>query len=122
MSLPDRDVLLCRDCCCGSARKHPRTDHAAQREALLGVDGTDGVRVRVVDCLDQCERSNVVLVRDFTGGRRPSDTWLGGVLGRATTERLVAWVRAGGPLPRELEPHRFGQGARGRAARAGRRS
>ncbi len=112
MTLPNRDVLLCRDCCCGTVEKHPRTDHDAQRDALLGCDGSDGVRVRVVDCLDHCDRSNVVLVRDFTGGRRPHDTWLGGMLHPTTTERLVAWVRNGGPLPRDLEPHRFGQDAR----------
>lgn len=118
MSLPDRDVLLCRGCCCGDVGKHPRTDHDGQRDVLLDLDRTDGaeradgVRVRVVDCLDQCDRSNVVLVRDFTGGRRPQDTWLGGVLNPATTDRLVDWVRVGGSLPRELEPHRFGQDSR----------
>jgi predicted metal-binding protein len=115
MSLPDRDVLLCRGCCCGTAEKHPSTDHDAQRDALLGCDGSDGVRVRVVDCLDRCDRSNVVLVRDFTGGRRPHDTWLGGVLNPRATEHLVTWVQDGGALPRELAPHRFGTNTRGRA-------
>ena len=115
MTRPDRDVLLCRDCCCGTS-KHPRTDHDGQRGALLAVDGVAGVRVRVVDCLDQCDRSNVVLVRDFTGGRRPSDTWLGGVLAASTTERVGDWVPEGGPLPRELEPHRFATDTRGRRA------
>ena len=114
MSRPDRDVLLCRDCCCGTVDKHPRTDHDAQRDALLECDGSDGVRVRVVDCLDQCDRSNVVLVRDFTAGRRPRDTWLGMVLDATATWRLVAWVRHGGPLPRDLERHCFVQDARGR--------
>ena len=123
MSLPDRDVLLCRGCCCGDVEKHPRTDHDGQRDALLDLDRTDGaqradgVRVRVVDCLDQCDRSNVVLVRDFTGGRRPQDTWLGGVLNPTTTDRLVDWVRVGGTMPRELEPHRFGQDTRGQVGR-----
>ena len=112
MTRPDRDVMLCRDCCCGTD-KHPRTDHDAQRDTLLAQDGSDGVRVRVVDCLDQCDRSNVVLVRDFTGGRRPRDTWLGGVLSPATTALVVDWVREGGELPRALEPHRFGQDRRG---------
>jgi predicted metal-binding protein len=113
VSLPDRDVLLCRSCCCGTIEKHPRTDHDAQRDALLGCGEADGVRVRVVDCLDHCDRSNVVLVRDFRGGRRRHDTWLGGVLDPATTERLVTWVRDGGTLPRELEPHRFRHDAQG---------
>ncbi|MEO7422399.1 MAG: hypothetical protein ABIU87_08390 [Ornithinibacter sp.] len=114
MSLPDRDVLLCRGCCCGTTEKHPRTDHDAQRDALLECGGADRVRVRVVDCLDNCDRSNVVLVRDFSTGRRPHDTWLGGVLHPSTTERLVLWVQDGGALPRELEPHRFAENSRGR--------
>lgn len=113
MTLPDRDVLMCRDCCCGSGAKHPRTDHVAQREALLACSGVDGVRVRVVDCLDQCDRSNVVLVRDFAVGRRPHDTWLGGVLDPTVSAQVVAWVRDGGPLPTALESHRFGQVSRG---------
>jgi hypothetical protein len=113
VTLPDRDVLLCRGCCCGTAEKHPRTDHDAQRDALLECGGSAGVRVRVVDCLDHCDRSNVVLVRDFTVGRRPRDTWLGGVLNPTTTERLAAWVQDGGALPRDLEPHCFGTDVRG---------
>ncbi|CAB4713637.1 MAG: hypothetical protein F2667_08420 [Actinobacteria bacterium] len=109
---PDRDVLVCRDCCCGSAAKHPGVDHDAQRETLLRGAEEGGVRVRVVDCLSECERSNVVLVRDFTLGRRPHDTWLGDVVTPATTTAVLAWVRCGGPLPAELAPHRFvgGQG------------
>ncbi len=113
MTRPDRDVLLCRDCCCGSGSKHPRTDHGAQREALLACSGVDGVRVRVVDCLSHCDRSNVVLVRDFTAGRRPHDTWLGGVLDATATEQVVAWVTAGDTLPAELSSHCFRQVARG---------
>lgn len=117
MSLPDRDVLLCRDCCCGSGTKHPSTDHGAQREVLLACSGVNGVRVRVVDCLDQCERSNVVLVRDFTAGRRPHDTWLGGILDAAATRQVAAWVRDGGDLPPVLEPRRFWQVSRGQERR-----
>lgn len=109
MTRPDREVLLCRDCCCGSGAEHPSTDHGAQREALLTCSGVDGVWVRVVDCLDQCDRSNVVLVRDFTVGRRRHDTWLGGVLDPTAPAQVVVWVRVGGRLPTALEPHRFGQ-------------
>lgn len=101
MSRPDRDVLVCRDCCCGSGDKHPGVDHDALRDALLaGAD--DRVRVRVVDCLDECDRSNVVLVRDFTTGRRPTDTWLGGVLDDASAQAVVRWAAEGGALPDRL--------------------
>ena len=34
MALPERDVLLCRDCCCGTTTKHPDADHRAQRCAF----------------------------------------------------------------------------------------
>ena len=61
------------------------------------------MRVRVVDCLLACDRSNVVLVRDFAGGGRPQDTWLGGVLDRDSVEAVVRWADEGGPLPAELD-------------------
>ena len=118
MVLPDRDVLLCRDCCCGTA-KHPDVDHDAQRAALEALDDRDGrhgprIRVRVVDCLDECQNSNVVVVRDFTArrsaGRRPSDVWLGGVLDPETTAEVVAWVRDGGDLPTALRRHELRRG------------
>jgi hypothetical protein len=117
VSLPDRDVLLCRDCCCGTERKHPATDHRAPRAALEALDDRAGrrgvrVRVRVVDCLSECERSNVVVVRDFTArpgaaGRRPVTTWLGDLLDVPATEAVVRWVRSGGTLPEVLRPHVF---------------
>lgn len=116
MTLPERDVLVCRGCCCGTVEKHPRTDHDAQREALLACGDVDGVRVRVAECLDECDHSNVVLVRDFSRGRRPTDTWLGGVHAEGTTDALVDWISEGGPLPRALEPHRMERTRGGRLA------
>lgn len=111
MTRPDRDVMLCRDCCCGDPGKHPTTDHRAQQEALLACAGTtrsgERVRVRVVDCLGQCDRSNVVLVRDFTRGRRPVDTWLGDVHDDDLTWRVAGWAERGGELPEDLAAHRF---------------
>lgn len=116
MTLPERDVLVCRDCCCGTTEKHPGTDHGGQRAALLACGAAEGVRVRVVECLDECDRSNVVLVRDFSRGRRPTDTWLGGVLEPEATEELCGWIAEGGPLPPALEPHRMERTRSGRLA------
>lgn len=117
MSRPDLDVMLCRDCCCGTTRKHPGVDHAAQRDALEACEDVPGVRVRVVDCLDECDRSNVVLVRDFaamrTGtARRPIDTWFGGVLTERLTDELVCWIRERGEIPARLRNQVF-KGKRG---------
>ena len=108
MTCPYRDVMVCRDCCCGSARKHPDVDHERQRRTLeVEAGALEGVRVRVVECLDECDRSNVVLVRDFTVGRRPKDTWLGGVLDQTAVHAVVAWVGEGGPVPEALTSYVF---------------
>lgn len=105
-STPRLTVMLCRDCCCGSGTKHPATDHAAQRTAIEEL-ATDEVRVRTVDCLDECDRSNVVLVRDHRLPRRERDTWIGGVLEPRLTESLCDWVENGGPLPAALRARQF---------------
>ncbi len=88
-------LTVCRDCCCGTSRKHPGVDHRAQLERFRGAPG----RLRVSDCLDACAYSNVVVVSPSTAGRaagaRP--VWLFGVLDDETEAEVVAWVEAGGP-------------------------
>ncbi|WP_206050717.1 (2Fe-2S) ferredoxin domain-containing protein [Nocardioides speluncae] len=96
MSLPT--VTVCRDCCCGSRRKHPDVDHDGQLEALrTGLEGA--ARVVTSGCLLACEDSNVVVVSPSpgarNGGARP--VWLSSVLTDAAVSAIVAWVRAGGP-------------------------
>lgn len=87
-------LTVCRDCCCGTARKHPETDHAAQLARFRAA-----ARVRVSDCLDACAYSNVVVVSPSPAGRaagaRP--VWLFGVLDADTEDEVLAWVAAGGP-------------------------
>jgi len=101
-------VTVCRDCCCGSRREHPDVDHDAQLTVLRAAFGRN---VRVSDCLDVCEVSNVVVVNPSSAGRaaggRP--TWLGRVLSDSALDEVVAWVEAGGPglapLPASLQQH-----------------
>ncbi|HEY5836590.1 (2Fe-2S) ferredoxin domain-containing protein [Streptomyces sp.] len=91
-------MTVCRGCCCGTSRKVPGLDHAAQltdiREALDGLAG-----VRVSDCLDACERANIVVIQPSAAGRaaggRP--VWLGLVNDPDATADIAAWIRAGGP-------------------------
>lgn len=91
-------VTVCRGCCCGTDRKHPGVDHAGQVAALVAGVGDAG-RVRVTDCLDACERSNVVVVGPSPAGRRAGarPTWLANVLHPETVAEVVDWVRGGGP-------------------------
>lgn len=89
--------MLCRDCCCGTAQKHPRTDHDGQQLALEAAAAEGGVDLRIVECLDECDRSNVVLVRRPGAPRKERDTWFGGVLTEAATSALTGWVREGAP-------------------------
>ncbi|MEV0095858.1 (2Fe-2S) ferredoxin domain-containing protein [Streptomyces sp. NPDC050738] len=91
-------VTVCRDCCCGSATKVPYLDHEAQladlRSSLEGA-----ARVRRVDCLDACERANVVVVQPSPEGRRAGGrpVWLGLVNDRDATADITDWVHRGGP-------------------------
>ncbi len=102
--------MLCRGCCCGTAQKHPRTDHAQQQLALeQAVAAQPLVDLRVVDCLDECDRSNVALVRRPRAPKADRDTWLGGLLTPAATKAFADWLSEGAPreLPRHLASLRF---------------
>ncbi|SCX50117.1 hypothetical protein SAMN03159343_2343 [Klenkia marina] len=88
-------LTVCRGCCCGRAEKHPELDHRAQLEAFR----RGGAKVRVVDCLDACERSNVVVVSPTPEGRKAGarPQWLGGILDAERTADVLQWVADGGP-------------------------
>jgi (2Fe-2S) ferredoxin len=90
------DVVLCRGCCCGTDGKHPEVDHGAQRRALEAAARRSGARLVVADCLDACDRSNVVVVRP-RGRGTPRPVWLGDVLDDERTSAVAAWASAGGP-------------------------
>ncbi|MFD7534750.1 (2Fe-2S) ferredoxin domain-containing protein [Streptomyces sp. NPDC059819] len=91
-------VTVCRGCCCGPAAKVPRLDHEAQladlRTSLAGV-----AMVRRVDCLDACERANVIVIQPSAEGRRAGGRpiWLGQVNDPGAVAEISAWVTNGGP-------------------------
>lgn len=99
-------VTVCRGCCCGTD-KHPETDHDGQLRQLAEV----GLRVRVADCLDVCEHSNVVVVHPSPDlrlkGARPM--WLGAVLAPGVIGHIGRWAALGGPgavaVPEAIRPH-----------------
>jgi (2Fe-2S) ferredoxin len=106
----DRGCLLtvCRDCCCGSAAKHPAVDHAAQLDGLRAALGPRHL-VRTSQCLDVCAQSNVLVVHPGPAARRRGAraVWFGLVLAEEIVGDVVRWVEAGGPgvaaLPATLE-------------------
>ncbi|GAC1611363.1 MAG: hypothetical protein NVS3B26_23740 [Mycobacteriales bacterium] len=103
-------VLLCRGCCCGTTSKHPRTDHAQQLAVLAAaVANQDSVTLRVVDCLDECDRSNVAVVRKAGAAAKDRDTWLGGLLTPRATDAFADWLADGadGALPAAVAGLRF---------------
>ena len=55
------------------------------------------MRVLAVDCLDECSRSNVIVVR-HRDGSKTSTVWLGEMLAEAKTKSLADWIARGGPL------------------------
>lgn len=105
-------VIVCRGCCCGTAKKHPDTDHKAQL-AMLRDQMRDVADLRVTDCLGPCERSNVLVVTPSQGGHRQGgrSTWLGYVFTEEAGSAIADWLREGGPgladFPRSLRRYRF---------------
>lgn len=91
-------IRVCRDCCCGTDRKHPDVDHDGLLAGLrAGARGR--ATVLVSPCLLACAESNVVILSPSPLGRRLGGrpVWLREVLDVETVENLVDWVRAGGP-------------------------
>ena len=105
-------VTVCRGCCCGTERKHPTVDHAAQVQRLRVAVGAHG-SVRITDCLDACGESNVVVVQPSPAGRarRGRPTWLAWVNDDDAVADIESWLAAGGPglapIPATLELHTF---------------
>lgn len=100
-------MLVCRGCCCGTARKHPDVDHGEQLQAWRDAAVPSGVVVRAVGCLGPCSSSNVVVVRSPGA---PTRTWFGWVLDDDATEAMAAWISHGCrlPVPAALVEHELG--------------
>ncbi|MBR7825032.1 hypothetical protein KDK95_01850 [Actinospica sp. MGRD01-02] len=112
-------VTVCRGCCCGRPEKNPGTDHRAQLTTLRERLGAH--RVRVSDCLDVCEQSNVIVVSPAPAARadgaRP--VWLGLIHDADAVADIADWIQAGGPglaePPAILDLYRFAPSRRIRA-------
>lgn len=65
--------------------------------------------MRIVDCLDVCSQSNVVVIKDRREGA-PKSLWLGGITTDSLTDALCGWIAAGAwraDLPAALSAKMF---------------
>ena len=90
-------VQVCDGCCCGTERKHPGVDHAGIRELLAAAIERAGGHMRIVGCVDECSRSNVVIVRPSGSGS--GRTWIGDVLDDDVVHALCGWIATGATAP-----------------------
>ncbi|MFF8882629.1 (2Fe-2S) ferredoxin domain-containing protein [Streptomyces flaveolus] len=75
-------------------RPAPAPPHRRRPPALHGT-----ATVRVTNCLDACERANVIVVQPSAEGRRCGGrpVWLGLVNDPDATADITAWIKDGGP-------------------------
>lgn len=79
-----------------------------QRARLDNLAASGVARVRYVECLDECERGDVVVARPTAGHRERGigPTWFERLAGDELTGELREWLRTGGPgacpLPKAL--------------------
>ena len=55
--------------------------------------------MRVADCLDACEESNIVVVQPTPSARAAGakPVWVGSVLDDDAVQGVITWINAGGP-------------------------
>ncbi|GAA2723196.1 hypothetical protein CAE01nite_13020 [Cellulomonas aerilata] len=70
-----------------------------QPERLNRLSGAGVARVTFVECLDECERGDVVVARPSGHRRRAGvgPVWFERLAGDGATGELETWLRAGGP-------------------------
>lgn len=102
-------LVMCSLCTGETLPDDERPD--GQRGRLLEVAGRCGVRLKEVECLDQCDQGDVVVARPARAARRDGarPVWFAGIAGDEATAALEGWIDAGGPgqpLPSDLATHR----------------
>ncbi|WP_322785554.1 hypothetical protein [Cellulosimicrobium cellulans] len=94
--------------CAGETLAATDTRPGGQLERLRRIAESGDARLTVVDCLDACERGDVVVVRPVPAARAAGPAWFEQLAGDELTAALHSWIRAGGPglapLPDQLAP------------------
>ncbi|KQY25290.1 hypothetical protein ASD16_07660 [Cellulomonas sp. Root485] len=82
-----------------------------QLARLRELEAVGAARLTLAECLDECDRGDVIVARSARSARRRSarPVWLERVAGDELTASLTTWLARGGPgqapLPAALEAH-----------------
>ena len=100
----DRPGLTACSLCAGETLGGRDPLEGGQLERLRRLQ-TEGVaHLTLVECLDECERGDVVVARPSREGRRTdaAPVWFEQVAGDVLTDELGRWLASGGPGAAEL--------------------
>ncbi|WP_454049506.1 hypothetical protein [Cellulomonas sp. Marseille-Q8402] len=95
----DRPALTACALCAGETLGEGDALPGGQLARLRALAGRGVARLTLVDCLDACERGDVVVARPGASSRRAgaSPVWFERLAGDGSTEQLAGWLHAGGP-------------------------
>lgn len=118
---PTRDAslpgLTACSLCAGETLGQDDPEPGGQMARLRAMAARGAARLTLVECLDECERGDVVVARPSGVRRRAGagPVWFERLAGDRRTEALEGWLRDGGPgarpLPPELAEHLIDRGA-----------
>ena len=103
--------------CAGETLGQDDPEPGGQMARLRAMAERGAARLTLVECLDECERGDVVVARPSGMCRRAGagPVWFERLAGDRGTAALERWLRAGGPgarpLPSELAEHLIDRGA-----------
>lgn len=92
--------------CAGETLGESDVRAGGQLGRLRDVAARGAAALHEVECLDQCNRGDVVVVRPCAAGRRRGGrpVWFSGLAGDEPTRLLEQWLRGGGPGESEMPP------------------
>lgn len=94
--------------CAGETLGEADPREGGQLGRLRDIAARGAATLHEVECLDECNQGDVVVVRPCAAARRQGGrpVWFSGIAGDADTEALEEWLRRGGPgrhdVPEEL--------------------
>lgn len=90
--------------CAGETLGETDPHEGGQLGRLRGIAARGAATIHEVECLDQCNQGDVVVVRPCAAARRRGGrpVWFSGIAGDEQTGTLEEWLRSGGPGGREV--------------------